>query len=163
MNRIGGADVCENCVRGLAPYVIREQRGWDFKIKQWSRMKDDGESVYYTDAELRFAEATAVQFKAWRKSLLRSLVCLVRPGVVGGDKLFDNHVYVHSATHGTTKRVIEDDGVQSILLDMLGAGSWVEVTGGQLRSYSVRDHYVEEARFSSEMCVLADHVLRLGG
>lgn len=52
-------------------------------------------------------------------------------------------------------------GVQSVLMDMLGEGSWFELSGGELTSFSCRSEHVDEARFSSEMCVLANHIQRL--
>jgi hypothetical protein len=161
LNRVGGADVCDRCYLGDAPARIR-QRGWTFQIRQYDRVKNkEGDREYYTEASLTMPMTARVQFTSRRRTLIWFLIGLVKPGVKSGDKLFDRHVHVSSATQKATKAVLRDEGVQSILLDMLGEGSSVQVLNGTINVYSCRDEYVPEPKFSSEMCVLASHVARL--
>ncbi|MEM7153739.1 MAG: hypothetical protein AAF799_12905 [Myxococcota bacterium] len=92
---------------------------------------------------------------------MRKLLQLFAPSVAVGDPLFDNHVYTRSKNAGLTRRILADEGVQSIIMDLLGEGSWIEFEANTLTTYSVRDEYVSEAKFTSEMCVLASHLERL--
>ena len=161
LNRVGGADVCDPCFLGMAPERVRS-RGWGWQIRQWQVTNGDGEVIGYgTDATLDLPANTGLHFKCRRKKLWRKLLSLVSPGVASGDELFDAHVHVVSKNAATAKMVLADEGVQSIVLDMLGEGSWIELDRTTLRSHSIRDEYVSEARFSSEMCVLATHIERI--
>jgi hypothetical protein len=160
-NRVGGADVCNRCYLGDAPQQIRA-RGWTFEIRQ----KDMGtgrESAprHRTEAKLDLLTAPVVHLRCERRTFVWWLLGLITPGVKSGDPIFDRHVRVESETPEAARAFLRDEGVQSILLDMLGEGSWVTVTYGAIRIYSARHEYVEEARFSSEMCVLASHLSRL--
>lgn len=110
MNRVGGADVCEPCMRGLAPSVIRSSRGWDFDIRQWSRITRDGETLYYACAQLRFGGSPALHFKCRRKNLLWSLLSLVNFGMASGDELFDGHAHVSSKSPADVRAILSDDG-----------------------------------------------------
>mgnify|MGYP001482485244 CR=1 FL=1 len=161
LNRVGGADVCDPCFLGLAPERVRS-RGWGLHIKQWQVTDHEGAVIGYgTDATLELPHNTGMHFRCRRKNVWRKLVSLVSPGVASGDELFDAHVHVVSKSVGMTQMVLADEGVQSIVMDMLGEGSWIELDRTSLRSYSIRDEYVSEARFSSEMCVLATHIERI--
>lgn len=85
------------------------------------------------------------------------------PRVTVGDELFDDHVYARTSTKRAAQALLSDDGVQSILLDMLGEGSWVAIRDASIHVFSRRAEYVPEARISSELAVLAAHVTRLCG
>lgn len=160
-NRVGGADVCDPCFLGLAPERVRA-RGWGFSVRQWQVTDSEGTVVGYgTDARLRLAKSAGMVFKCRRKTWIWKLVGLVKPGITVGDSLFDDNVYARSKSAGLTRLVLTDEGVQSILMDMLGEGSWIELDRDTMTSYSIRDEYVSEARFSSEMCVLATHIERI--
>ncbi len=162
-NRVGGVDVCDACYHGLAPARVRA-RGWTFDIRQWEIKDSDGSVFSYgTDARLRLPSALGVEFKCRRKTLPWKLVHLVAPSLTVGESLFDANVYVRSKNPGVTRIILADDGVQSIMMDMLGEGSWIAVRGDTIASHSVRNEYVSDARFSSEMCVLACHIERLRG
>ncbi len=116
---------------------------------------------YVTKASLALATGVGIHFKCRRKTIRWKIFQLVAPSVSAGDSLFDHHVYTRSKNPGVTQTVLADEGVQSILMDMLGEGSWIEFSGNILVTHSERDEYVSEARFSSEMCVLASHLERL--
>ncbi|MEX1369264.1 MAG: hypothetical protein AB1Z98_39415 [Nannocystaceae bacterium] len=162
-NRVGGVDVCDPCYLGLAPQRVRA-RGWGFVIRQWEVTDGEGTVVAYcTKARLDLSKGFGVHFKCRRKTLGWKLVQLVAPSVKVGDSLFDHHVYVRSKNPGLTRTILADDGVQSIVMDMLGEGSWIEFDRDTMSSYSRREEYVSEARFTSEMCVLASHIERLRG
>jgi len=162
-NRVGGLDVCDPCFLGLAPQRVRA-RGWHLAVDQWEQRDEEDDVVaYVTQAQLVLPKGLGLHFKCWRKTVLRKLLGLVAPSISVGDPLFDNHVYARSKNIGFTRTVLGDDGVQSILMDMLGEGSWIEFKGNTLVTYSRRDEYVSEARFSSEMSVLASHLERLMG
>lgn len=161
LNRVGGLDVCDPCLLGLAPQRVRA-RGWSLAIRQWERRDSEGNVVGYgTEANLRLPRTMGVHFKCRRKTIGWKLVQLIKPSIKAGDPLFDNHVYVRSKNAGLTRTILADEGVQSILMDMLGEGSWIEFNAASLVTHSMRDEYISEARFSSEMCVLASHLERL--
>ena len=161
LNRVGGLDVCDPCFLGLAPHRARD-RGWNISIDQWERTDQEGNVVaYITRAHLTLGKGIGVHFKSWRKTLLRKLLQMFKPSVSVGDSLFDHHVYTRSKNPGLTRRILGDEGVQSIIMDMLGEGSWIEFEATTLTTYSVRNEYVSEAKFTSEMCVLACHLERL--
>lgn len=161
LNRVGGLDVCDPCFLGLAPQRARA-RGWSLNIDQWQRTDGEGNVVaYITRGHLTLAKGVGIHFKSRRKTLMRKLLQLFAPSVAVGDPLFDNHVYTRSKNAGLTRRILADEGVQSIIMDLLGEGSWIEFEANTLTTYSVRDEYVSEAKFTSEMCVLASHLERL--
>ena len=161
LNRVGGGDVCDPCLHGAAPERIAE-RGWGFAIKQWQfRPTRESEPVYVTDATLTLAAATPFVFRCRRRTVPWRVVGWFARGLRSGDELFDDHVYVRSRVPLPTLELLRDDGVQSIMLDMLGEGSWIAATGAALRVHSRRSEYIPEARFSSEMCVLASHIERV--
>jgi hypothetical protein len=160
-NRVGGVDVCDPCLLGLAPERVRA-RGWGFSVRQWQVTDSEGTVVGYgTEAHLRLEKNAGVVFKCRRKTLIWKLVHFVAPGITVGDSLFDANVYARSKNAGLTRTVLADEGVQSILMDMLGEGSWIQLDRDTMTSYSIRPEYVSEARFSSEMCVLATHIERI--
>ena len=163
LNRVGGLDICDPCLLGLAPQRVRA-RGWDLSIKQWERTDNEGQVVaYMTRASLTLPTSTGVHLKCRRKTWQWKLVGLVAPSIASGDPLFDAHVYARSRNAGFTRTILADDGIQSILMDMLGEGSWIELDASALAVYSSRPEYVSEARFTSEMCVLASHLERVAG
>jgi hypothetical protein len=161
LNRVGGADVCDRCYLGDAPRHI-SKRGWSLELRQYDQViNDNGDRLYFTEGTLRLPMSTSVHFKCRRKTFSWWLVGLVMPGPKSGDPLFDRRVFVRSKTPKAAKALLCDDGVQSIVLDMLGEGSWMAVEHGTIDVYSCRPEYVPEAKFSSEMCVLASHFIRL--
>jgi hypothetical protein len=161
LNRVGGADVCDRCYLGDSPRRVRE-RGWSLQIRQYDVLKNkEGDRDYYTEATLRFPMPGQVQFKCRRRTLAWRLIGLIKPRVKCGDDIFQRHVHVTSSTPKVARAWLLEDGVQSILLDMLGEGSHVEVHHGTIEVYSCRPEYVPEAKFSSEMCVLASHFSRI--
>jgi hypothetical protein len=163
LNRVGGADVCNRCYLGDAPRHI-SKRGWSLSIRQYDRViNKEGDRLYFTEATLKLPMSGSVHFKCRRKTIGWRLVGLFLRGPKSGDDIFDRHVFVRSKTPKAAQALLSDDGVQSIVLDMLGEGSWLTVAHAMIDVYSCRPEYVPEAKFSSEMCVLASHFIRLQG
>jgi hypothetical protein len=163
LHRVGGANVCDPCYLGAAQARVRE-RGWSFELEQWEVVVNkNGDRLYYTRATVRLPLQLRVDMKCRRRVGLLGVLMGLLPRVKVGDELFDDHVYVRSSTMPAARALLSDEGVQSILLDMLGEGSWVAIWDASIRVFSRRAEYVPEARFSSELAVLAAHVVRLCG
>lgn len=163
LNRVGGANVCDPCYLGAAQARVRE-RGWVLEIEQWEVVVNkEGDRLYYTRAAITLPLRLHVDLKCRRRVGVLGLLMGLLPRVKVGDELFDDHVYARSSTTRAARALLADEGVQSIVLDMLGEGSCLAISNASIHVFSRRPEYLPEVRFSSELAVLAAHVARLCG
>lgn len=157
MNRMGGLNVCDPCVGGLAGHKAKA-RGWLVEEAEWV-VQVKNNITYYGRVVGVINKQSPLQLTLRPKTGLWSLLGLVT-GQRSGDPLFDRMVYASTRDAGPVQAWFRHDGVQSAIMDLLGDRAVVYIAGDRVEVNVAQGEPVVMNRLVVETMVLMTYVQR---
>jgi hypothetical protein len=133
--RTFGLDVCARC---LAAQFDRELSGWDAQIGLWTWDHGAIGKLHPHSAtnrlEIRATATTPVPVRALftLETLGLRLITLLTRELKAGDPLFDDRVYVSTEDRTGTALLLQNEGAQAAILELVTSGGSVKVEPGRV-------------------------------
>jgi hypothetical protein len=158
-------DFCDTCAVDTEGVIAaRRGHGDAISVREWTTEVHTGKrtqtfyhvSVHGTPGARIPATATFTREGMWEK-----LKKLFNKEVQIGDPLFDDFIYIGTGDRAATHALLQDSGVQSVLMDLVGNHERVSFAHGAVEVYHQSTEPVYAAGALLPVCALFVHSERL--
>lgn len=158
-------DFCDSCAVDTESVIAgRRGRGDTISVREWTTEVYTGKrtQTFYHVAvhgvpHARIpATATFTREGVWEK-----LKKLFNKEIQVGDPLFDDFIYIGTGDRAATHALLQDSGVQSVLMDLVGDHERVSFAHGAVEVYHQSTEPVSAAGALLPVCALLVHNERL--